>query len=238
MKRRILFSILVSFTIFSASYAQVPASQDTIIIPGDIPHATLHHAGALESTINGDTTNTGARINPNRVYALQEGHFYYQNSSINVVNPSGMLKIVGIPDSVGTTKPVILMQPVNGKAIGANIVYGSITMVNVHYQAMQLDGAKNSENFYCGTANKLPQSLIIDNCLFEFSNIDLFDCTNESGAIGGWPYGAKFFITNSYFRNMFEPGQWWSSRVFQCKHPIDTLWIENNTIVGSGLTFL
>ena len=238
MKRRILFSVSVSFMMLSALDAQIPASQDTIIVPGDIPHTTRQHAGALESIINGDTTNTGARINPNRVYALQEGHFYYQNSAITVTNPNGTLTIVGISDSAGTTKPVILLQPVIGKVLGANIVYGSIRMVNVHYQAMKLDGTLNGENFYCGTKNQLAQSLTIDNCLFEFSNIDLFDCTNESGAIGGWPYGAKFFITNSYFRNMFEPSQWWSSRIFQCKHPIDTLWIENNTIVGSGLTFL
>ena len=95
-----------------------------------------------------------------------------------------------------------------------------------------------NELFYCGTTNQLPQSLTIDNCLFEFGYIDLFDCTNETGAIGGWPYGAKFRITNSYFRNMFFPGQWWGSRIFQCKHPIDTLWVENCTIATAGLTFL
>ena len=70
------------------------------------------------------------------------------------------------------------------------------------------------------------------------ANIDLFDCTNETGAIGGWPNGAKFKITNSYFRNLWYAGQWWASRVFQCKHPIDTLWVENVTITGGGLTFL
>ncbi len=238
MKSRISFCLLVWCAIFTVSYAQVPASQDTITIPGDIPHTTLHHAAALESTINGDTTGTGARINPNRVYALQEGHFYYQNSAINVMNPNGTLTIVGVPDSAGTTKPVILMQPTGTTDVPASKVYGSIKMVNIHYQVMEVDGNLQSELFYCGTANKAPQSLTIDNCLFEFSDTDIFDCTNETGAIGGWPYGAKFFITNSYFRNMFEPGQWWGSRIFQCKHPIDTLWVENNTIVGGGLTFL
>jgi hypothetical protein len=103
---------------------------------------------------------------------------------------------------------------------------------------MELNGNLQSELFYCGTRNQHPQELILDNDLFEFSNTDIFDCTNESGAIGGWPYGAKFFITNCYFRNMFEPGQWWSSRVFQCKHPIDTLWVENCTVTTGGLTFL
>ena len=238
MSRSLSFCLSVCFVAFSVSYAQVPATQDTIVIPGDIPHAALHHAGALESTINGDTTITGARINPSRVYALQEGHFYYQKSPINVTNPNGTLTIVGIPDPAGTTKPVILLQPTGTTDVPASRVYGSVKIVNIHWQAMQLDGKLQAELFYCGTVNKAPQSLVIDNCLFEFSYIDLFDCTNENGAIGGWPYGAKFFITNSYFRNMFEPSQWWGSRVFQCKHPIDTLWVENNTIVGGGLTFL
>jgi len=238
MKTGILFSIVLSSIFLSTTHAQVSADQDTIVIPGDIPHGTIHHAGALESTINGDTTVAGERINPNRVYALREGHFYYQNAAINVTDPNGILTIVGIPDSAGTTKPVILLQPVGGTAVGANIVYGSIAVVNVHWQSQQLNGSFQNELFYCGTKNELPQSLTIDNCLFEFSNIDLFDCTNESGAIGGWPYGAKFFITNSYFRNMFNASQWWGSRVFQCKHPIDTLWVENNTVVGAGLTFL
>ena len=98
MSRSLSFCLSVCFVAFSVSYAQVPATQDTIVIPGDIPHATLQHAGALESTINGDTTIAGARINPSRVYALQEGHFYFQKSPINVTNPNGTLTIVGIPD--------------------------------------------------------------------------------------------------------------------------------------------
>ncbi len=241
MKARVVLCLLIvllaaGFT--SRSFAQVPASQDTIVILGDIPNATAQHPGTLESTINGDTTNTGLRINPNRVYALQEGHWYYQIAPIYVNNSTGILTIVGIPDSAGTTKPVILIQPIGTVEVGSNTVYGSIKMVNIHYQTMEMDGFQNGELFYCGTANNLPQSLTIDNCLFEFSNTDLFDCTNETGAIGGWPHGAKFFITNSYFRNLFEAGTWWGSRIFQCKHPIDTMWIENNTVTTGGLTFL
>lgn len=244
MKTRILFSAFLSATIFGISYTQVPASQDTIVIPGDLPGAiVLLHNGALENRINGDTAADGTRINPNRVYALQEGYFYYQNASININNPTGTLTIVGIPSAQGATKPVWMMKGIgNGNieilGLSDNVVYGSLKFQNIHYVGQQLDGTLNNENFMCGTKNQLPQSLTIDNCLFEFCNIDLFDCTNETGAIGGWPYGAKFRITNSYFRNLFNPVQWWGSRVFQCKHPIDTLWVENVTITGGGLTFL
>jgi len=247
MKAKILFCFFIglltaSFTSFAAG--SVPASQDTIVIPGDLPTAvTLLHNGALEATINGDTLSNGSRINPNRIYALQEGYFYYQNAPININNPTGTLTIVGIPSTQGATKPVWLMKPMNNIPVQinnlgcCNVVYGSIKFVNIHYQAMQLYGTMQTENFLCGSQNQLPQSLTIDNCLFEFSNLDLFDCSNDYGTIAGWPYGAKFRITNSYFRNLFNASQWWGSGIFLCAYPIDTLWVENTTIAGSGLTF-
>jgi hypothetical protein len=160
--------------------------------------------------------------------------FIFKTGSINIINPTGTLTIVGVPSQYGTTKPVWLMQGINNPisvanySYACNLIYGSIKFVNIHYQAQQLDG----------TQNKLPQSLIIDKCLFEFSNIDFFGCSNDYGAIGGWPNGAKFRITNSYFRNLFNRGQWWGSRIFNCMHPIDTLWVENNTSTSGGLTFL
>jgi|YelNatPaOPRAMG01_1025707.scaffolds.fasta_scaffold11741_2 hypothetical protein len=247
MKAKIFLSLVVSFTIVSMVFAQgtVPASQDTIYIPG----GTLsggENAGNMETIINGDTTSSGARINPNRVYALYEGQVYFQLAPINVYNPTGTLTICGVPDPnnpTATEKPIILILPTNGNPVvinggGVNMLYGSLKFDNIYYVTQEIGGTQENELFYLGTANKLPQSLTINNCLFEFSNIDLFDATNETGAIGGWPYGAKFKITNSYFRNLFYPGQWWGSRVFQCKHPTDTLWVENCTVTGGGLTFL
>jgi hypothetical protein len=243
MKTIVVFHLIITTAIigFAAqSFAQAPASQDTIYVTGGTLSGQ-ENAGSLEKAINGDTTTTGQRINPNRVYALYEGQVYYQLAPIYVYDPTGVLTVVGVPDPShpsAKAKPIILLEPTGTVDVAAGKVYGSIKFVNIHCQVMELDGNMQSEYFYCGTANQIPQKLTIDNCLFEFSNIDLFDCTNESGAIGGWPYGASFFITNSYFRNMFEPSQWWGSRVFQCKHPIDTMWIENCTVTTGGLTFL
>ncbi len=250
MKTRMVFCLFIG--IFMANFmnfsvAQVRVSGDTTYITGGT-YSGAENIGLMETTINNDTLVTGARTNSNMVYALYEGQVYYQTAAIYVNNPTGTFTLVGVPDPAHPTKtqkPMIIIQPTSGIPIGigannaaVNMVYGSIKMQNIYYQNQQTDGHIDNELFFCGTANKLPQSLTIDNCLFEFCNIDLFDCTNESGAIGGWPYGAKFFITNNYFRNLFNPGQWWGSRVFQCKHPIDTVWIENNTITGGGLTFL
>jgi hypothetical protein len=244
MKAKMILCLLIglmlaSFT--SRSVAQVTVVGDTTWITGGT-FSGGENLGLLEATINGDTTTSGARKNVNMVYALYQGQVYYQVAPINVNNPTGTLIIVGVPHGTAKAKPIILVQPTGTVhvAVGGavNQVYGSLKMVNVHYQTMQMDGYQNNELFFCGTSNQLPQVLTVDNCLFEFSNIDIFDCTNETGAIGGWPYGAKFFITNSYFRNLFYAGQWWGSRVMQCKHPIDTLWVENNTITTGGLTFL
>jgi len=252
MKSRMLLCLLFAFAM--TGYAgigpknfvkfvpkNVDAAGDTIYITGGTL-AGGENAGSLETMINQDTLSTGGRKNVNRVYALYEGQYYFQLAPIYCYNPTGTLTICGVPDPAQpthTTKPIILIAPVAPATTeGTNTVYGSIVVNNIHYQAQMLTGSFNAELFYCGTANKLPQSLRINNCLFEFSSIDLFDCTNESGAIGGWPNGAKFFITNSYFRNMFQGGQWWGSRVFQCKHPIDTLWVENVTTTTAGLTFL
>jgi Secretion system C-terminal sorting domain len=237
---RVLLLLLISFISVNFSVAQVSVTKDTIYITGGT-FSGSENAGLMETTINNDIDANKARLNPNRVYALYEGQVYTQVSSINVNNPTGTLTIVGIPDPKhpsSTTKPIIFIVGTNGGPVGTNEVYGSIKMVNIHYQTMQMDGTQNNELFYCGTSNNLPQSLTIDNCFFEFCKIDLFDCTNESGAIGGWPYGAKFRITNSYFRNLFHNDQWWGSRVFQCKHPIDTLWVENSTFTTGGLLFL
>ncbi len=219
----------------------VPASVDTIFIPG----GTLlgaENAGSMETTINNDTVGT-SRINPNRVYALYEGEVYYQLSSVDVYNPGGTLTIVGVPSSFGTTKPIILVQPTGSKdvAIGVppntgavNQVCGSIELANLHYQTMELDGYQTEDLFYCTTDNNLPQNLTIDNCLFEFSKDALFNCYNTNESSGDYPHGANVFITNSYFRNMFNSQQWFGSRIFECDHPIDTLWFENNTVTTPG----
>lgn len=245
MKRKLLLSILMGIVISSLALAKAPGSQDTIYVTGGTLSGA-ENAGSLETAINGDVDGSGNRLNPNRVYALYEGQVYFQLAPIQVNNPTGTLTIVGVPDpknASAKTKPIILISPTNGQPVAltggtVNAVYGSLKFVNIHYQVMQLDGSLQNELFFCGTANKLRQSLTIDNCLFEFANIDLFDCTNESSAIGGWPYGSTFKITNSYFRNLFHSAQWWASRIFQCKFPIDTIWVENNTIHTGGLTFL
>ena len=223
MKTKLVLCVL---TCLLPMYCSFGAPGDTTVVVNSAP-------GILETTINNDVTSK-VRNNPNRVYVLQKDQIYIQKAPIAVLNPTGTLTIVG---ESGGRKPIIVMSPTKGMPIGQNTVQGSIKFVNIHYQGMQLDKTQNNENWFMTTGPatsggpNLPQALTIDSCLFEFTNIDFFECN-------GWTSGAKFFITNSYFRNLFHSGQWWGSRVFMCKNPVDTLWVENVTTTGGGLTFL
>ncbi|OYV85316.1 MAG: hypothetical protein B7Z63_05665, partial [Ignavibacteriae bacterium 37-53-5] len=145
-----LFALLVSANI-STAQTTVSAAGDTMYITGGTL-AGLENAGALEAAINGDTTAAGARVNPNRVYALYEGQYYLQQNALDVINPTGTLTIVGVPSSSGSTKPVWMMLGLNNTPIlinanSCNVVYGSLKFENIHYVAQQLDGTLQNENF-------------------------------------------------------------------------------------------
>jgi hypothetical protein len=211
--------LLVATTSFLvAQHLPVAAGIDTITIAGG-----AGNEGNLEATINGDTTAAGARVNTHRVYKLTKNTIYTQYSAIDIKNPTGTLIIVG---EKGGTKPVIVLTDIGGIRPGQNLVQGSIKLDNIHMQGMVTDGFYNTNLWIGSTANGLPQSVDVNDCLFEFIQLDTFSCDAYTG-------GAKFRFTNSYFQ-----GQWWGGRVFYCKRAIDTIWVENCTVTGGGLIFL
>ncbi len=198
----------------------VPASQDTIVIQAG-------QEGLFETIINSDTI-PGARINPMRVYKLDAGGQYKQDAGLNVINPAGVLTIVGAP---GGTKPVILPQTVNGVQCGMNLVEGSIKLRNLYWLGQLSDGSFNYYNFVGSTDGVHAQFVDCDNCVFEFIEIATFSCN-------GYTNGAKLRFTNCYFRDLQNGIQWWGGRVFDCMQYIDTVWVENCTVTDGGPIFL
>jgi Secretion system C-terminal sorting domain len=204
------------------------AGSDTVVI------ADGTTAGIIEATINGDTTAGTGRTDPMRVYVLIEGQIYTQNAAIQVVDPTGVLTIIGRPAAgvAPSTKPVITLTGVNGVDPGMNTIEGSLKLDNIHQQNIFTNDAGSNNNMWVGqTANSLPQFVDCNNCFFEFIQLDSF-------SMDGYTNGAKFRFTNCYFRNLFNVNQWWGGRVFYCKHQIDTVWVENCTVTGGGLIFL
>jgi Secretion system C-terminal sorting domain len=222
----VLFCLVVGLLLTCASFsvAQVVITGDTAYIPGG-----QANAGLLEATINGDTTAQGARKDVNRVYKLTANTIYTQNAAISIQNPTGVLTIVG---ATGGTKPVIILVGKNGVDPGMNTVQGSVRLRNIHMQSMFSNDNLYNNNLWVGsTANKLPQFVDCENCLFEFISLDTF-------SMDGYTNGAKFRFVNCYFRNLFAANQWWGGRVFYCKQYIDTVIVENCTVTGGGLIFL
>lgn len=206
--------------ILSASILNVLYAQDVIIIDGG-----ASNGGMLEATINGDTTETGERVNPNRIYELKAGEFYLQHGPISVENPGGTITIRG---QEGGPKPVILKQPLEEVNIGANQLNSSLVLKNVQYHGMETDGNLPWQAWNIKGNN---HHLWVEDCLIEHINGNIFNMNNVKE-------GAKIILRNNYFRDLHNFGQWWNARIVQCKIPIDTLIFENNTVTGAGLMIL
>lgn len=210
--------LICLFTIMS--FGILSAQDDVILIPGG-----LDNAGLLETTINADTTETGERANPNRIYELEANQFYIQQAPINVNNPGGTIVIRG---QEGGSKPVIIKQPLNEVNIGESFIVGSLTFQNVQYQNLETDGSMPFRSF---TVSGEKSKLLVEDCLFENCNGMIFN-------LNGVTEGADIQIRDSYFRDFHNFAQWWSGRVLQAKVPVDTFIFENNTVSGGGLTVL
>jgi hypothetical protein len=213
-------AFIVTMIITTMVYAQVPATQDTIVIASG-----LDKAGLLEATINGDKDGSNVRIHPNRVYKLEPG-FHFVLSAINVNNDTGTIRIVG---ETGGKKPVIIPLTTNSKGPGQNKVNGSLELKNLHIQGRDDEGGKwKGHLFDVKGANR---SLFVEDCLIEFP---------ERGfKLQGVTSGLTIEMRNNYFRDMFVTQAQYSGNVINAKYvPIESLIFENNTVSNAGMPML
>lgn len=198
----------------------VHAQEDVIVIPGG-----MENSGKLETIINGDTTNTGERVNPNRIYELEANTFHIQHAPIRVHNPNGTLTIRG---QKGNTKAVLVKQAINEVDIAKNHINSSLCLKNIQYQGMQLSGHINYRMWEMEGADR---KLTVEDCLFENAfgmYFNLNSCLK----------GLKIEMRNNYWRDLFNMKERWEHRILTAKVPIDTLIFENNTVTNGGLTIL
>jgi hypothetical protein len=213
-------AFIVTMIITTMVYAQVPATQDTIVIASG-----EGNAGLLEATINGDMDGSNVRIHPNRVYKLEPG-FHFVISAINVNNDTGTIRIVG---ETGGKKPVIIPLTTNSKGPGQNKVNGSLELKNLHIQGRDDEGGKwKGHLFDVKGANR---SLFVEDCLIEFP---------ERGfKLQGVTSGLTIEMRNNYFRDMFVMQAQYSGNVINAKGvPIESLIFENNTVSNAGMPML
>jgi len=219
MKTNLLIVVSLCLLFATFSFAQVPASQDTIVVEGG-----QANVGNLETVINGDTTATGQRVNPRRVYKLLKNTIYFQQSPIYFSDTTGTLTIVG---EKGGKKPVIYQIKKGDQWPTWTRIIGSLTLKNLQFEWPGLAGASYG-GWLISSDN---QDLVLEDCLFDLNRYEMFN-------MDGVKKGLDVWVKNCYFRDITQCIDWWGSRALRAKVPVDTLWIENTTVTNSGLTFL
>jgi hypothetical protein len=200
------------------------AQEDIIVIDGG-----ASNGGKLETTINGDTTATGERVNPNRIYELKRGQIYFMHAPINVDNLGGTLTIRA--EAGDGPKPVIIRKPLDEVNVGGNVIKGSFTIQNIQMSWRQTDGSYGDSYWGLFVISENNSKLLVEDCMFEMGYGDLFYTDRVVN-------GQVSIFRNNYFRDFHDGGTWWAGRVITCKVPMDTLIFENNTTTGCGLTVL
>lgn len=218
---RIVLLVLVTGVILGP--VQRVIAQDILPVAWETaPGSGIPLENALRDVILGDTLADGSR-NPNRVYLLEKGGFYWMNDRID--NSGFHLRIEGEePDPTDALfgNPAVLQRVnndenfVDDKLITGN---GSLTLKNVYiigcddfgvqdaYQPMELSGTG--------------QRFVFDNVIFQRSNFSIPAFTNPDNDI---------FFTNCVFRNLMGTSQQWEGRG-------TSIWIDQDTVIVENCTF-
>jgi hypothetical protein len=221
--KKVIFYV-ASLILFTTSLvlAQVPASQDTIWIPGG-----QDNIGSLENTINGDTVLGGGRINPNRVYGLLGNTIYYAQApfSFGVAADSNATCEIYGQAIAGESLPVILQVPVSSTGNSfTDQINANFKVSNVYWEAISLVNNNKSDIFGVG---RIGRRLTMTNVITQYGGNNLFGFQN---------HGGELYLYNCYFRDMNWFQDSWNSTIYS-NSGMDTAWIENCTMTHSGLGY-
>jgi hypothetical protein len=224
----ILIAVLSLFMGTNESFAQAIDSVKVYANPPG-PGST---APTIEKFISGDTTATGQRNNPNRVYVLQQTgaldtvYYYY-----DPIYLKSSITIVGKVNPVTGKPPVIQPFIRADNSAPSNFINSSfrgavITFKNLYFLGSRYDGIQATANLI--NINSDSTTVRMDHCVLDNAN---GTAANFNGS-ANWN---KFFLTNSEFRNVSN--QFWQSGVAVWANngvPMDTVLIRNNTFFGMG----
>jgi hypothetical protein len=225
MKRAIaiiLFTaIAVLYLVPGSSFAQT--SSDTLYVSALPP-------GNINNVIIGDTTATGARKDPNRVYVLQQTSnvdtTYFFTATINMAaNFNGVtLTIVGKDNPVTGMPPVIepfILTDNSTPARFTENLEGNISFENLYFLGKRTDGLITAGDDRLLDGIPVGSSIRINHCVFD-------DFTAGQGALlsyGG--SGNSFYVSNCEFRNIQSQAGFPTNIIFA--EAADTLQFVNNT---------
>ncbi len=220
MKRVITF-FLIFFTIGLFNSSVIFAQADTVIVPTSIDGDPY---GAINKFIQGDTTATGERNNPDRVYKLQRDSIYYLSGTLKA--PFNLKLVADAPDE--THRPPIITTGIgpNGEKVGSYFkFFGNILLKNLYIQHTPPTGGIA----VWGTVQQVKDSATYryEGCYFEGGN--------WWTTIATWAKHTKVFITDCYFRNVENPSNVWNGvGITFANNDVDTLEVTNTTFFNHG----
>lgn len=203
---------------------KVVAQTDTLVVQWLDENDNLLE-NSLYETIIADTITGGERANPNRVYKLLQGGFYYVEERIsnngwhlNIVGEAGdpsdpfknppMIQMDTREDASRTNK---IFQTAGDFTLKNVILNGKVTNGDLPYEIVRFDGND--------------ATVTIDNVIFEYA---------QWGIFANYGDNADIYLTNSVFRNLVSQTQPWGGRAFSIWSDIDTMIVENNSFVNIG----
>jgi hypothetical protein len=191
-------------------------------------------ANSLVDAILSDTTASGERTNPNRVYLLKRGHYYLQDRGVSA--PEGYLKIIGEPGAIvgntaETAVPVIAGVPDgsgNSQNTGHWQLIGPSLFKNVALLPACADG---QQGWFALSINRDGTQVKFNNCFFEH-NTWTFIQSNDA-------VNSKLYFSDCYFLNMTGHDCRRNGGVYDnVNFNTDTVFVENCThILAAGFTW-
>lgn len=197
---------------------------DTLVIKG-----TSNSGGVFNTigiVIKGDTTATGDRTNPNRIYETMPGQVYISDGPFKFDETVGDIVITAPKwDRTDDVTPPLWIKSVDTEGtFNKNYFHtpGSFYMENQYICMALLDGQRDRE---FGRA-------LGDGATFEFHH-NIFELTNWCLHYPRANH-QNFIFTDNLFINVGYEATLEKGNVYDSWYVVDTLWMENNTFLNVG----
>ena len=195
--------------VLTGGFFQDAAAQRTVVIESG-------EYGELNRTIEGDTTATGERVDPNTVYVLKRNTTYWLEGSLQ--NPGYHLRLEA---EEGEGHPPIMRPGVDitGSSARLFVIRGDFTISGIYTSNLDEFGAKQQQLFRV-TGDSV--RIVIDNVWGEW---------DRQSIVSTQTHGNSIFITDSKFRNVGIRTSVGNGRI------IDTRGNNQDSIVVKNSTF-
>ncbi len=222
LMRRVLATVLVVLAVAlvvapARSFAQAP---DTVWVPATVSG----QPNFVNDFINGDTTASGQRNNPNRVYKFYDDSTYYWTGSI-FVNNFNLTLTAPVP-AAGHVPPMIYPGILSDGSVPVWFIeslHGPVTIKHLYLSGTPPDNRSyGGSRVLVATSGDSDEAFTADSCVFD----DWYFRT-----ITGGGQRDSYYITNCVFQNLMYPDEPFFGDGYGVLNgaTTDTLWMVNNT---------